>query len=73
MLPYLKNKHEAAAMGDEDEAIKRKHDESYDMLDAIAEDLFHAKDPKMVRAALESLCEYLRHEDQEQDAMEFKE
>lgn len=74
MLPYLKKNKEAMAMGDEDEPIKRKHDDTFEMLDAISEDMLAAlerKDRKLLKAALSSLCEYMADKDTEQDAGEF--
>ena len=72
MLPFLKQRQETNAIGDEDQASMRRPDEesSYDMLDAIADDLLYAfekKDKSMVKDALEALCEYVRQEDMEQD------
>lgn len=71
MLPYLKNKEGSASS--HVEVLTRDHDESYDMLDAVAEDLSYAlsmqgKERKStIKAALESLCEYIRTVDMAQD------
>lgn len=71
MLPFLKRSQEASAMGDEDTPTEtRKHDDGYNMLDAIAEDFiaaFERKDKKMLKGALEALCEYVRSDDETQD------
>lgn len=72
MLPFLKNKQEGSMSGPV-EVIEREPDEGadgFEMLDAIAEDLLSAmekKDKGLLKAALESLCEYIREEDEEQD------
>lgn len=52
--------------------IERKPDgeESFEMLDAIVEDLMDAigkKDKKLLKATLGALCDYIRDEDVEQD------
>jgi hypothetical protein len=52
--------------------IERKSDDegSYDMLDAVAEDLLLAlekKDKGMIKAALQSLCDHIQDMDAEQD------
>lgn len=72
MIPFLKTRQEASAMGDEDSATKRRKPDEYDMLDAIVEDFYQAferKDKSLLRGAIEGLCEYLREEDQEQDEL----
>jgi len=69
MLPFMKNKQEASFSGDDD-TITRNHDDSYDTLDAVAEDLLAAlgqKDKKMVKAALQALCEHIKDLDITQD------
>jgi hypothetical protein len=79
MLPFLKNKKEAAAMGDEDEAITRKHDDEssdYEMLDAIVEDIINAvkkENRSLLKNALEALIEHIKEEDKEQDNESFNE
>ncbi len=69
-IPFLKRKLEPNIAGDED-TIGRKPDSSeYEMLDAIAEDMMEAwdrKDKELLKAALESLCDYIAEEDEEQD------
>ena len=67
-LPFLKHSQEAAGSSPV-ETITRAPDEvSYDTLDAIAEDIFHAKDVASVKAALQSLVEHIQSLDSEQDA-----
>ncbi len=70
MLPFLKNQQEANASSEGDDPVTRKHDDDFDMLDAIAEDMMEAyekKDRGRLRAALDALCDYLKEEDMEQD------
>lgn len=72
MLPFLKNKEAMVSDNAEDEVLRRKSDdgEPFELLDAIAEDMLGAmekKDRKLLRSALEALCEYVREEDIEQD------
>lgn len=77
MMPFLKKRQEATN-SDPDDPIKRKPDggedaESFGILDAIAEDMMEAtskNDKALMKAALTSLCDHIRDEDQEQDAME---
>lgn len=69
MLPFLKNNNDAAAVGPV-EVKERDHDESFDMLDAVAEDLLQAiekKDKKLLKNALSALCEHLQDIDEKQD------
>ncbi len=74
MMPFLKNRKEGA-MSDPDDPIKRKPDggedaEEFGILDAIAEDMIEAtskNDKALLKAALQSLCDHIRDEDQEQD------
>lgn len=71
MLPFLKNRQEGSASGNaEDDPIERKHDDDYDMLDAVAQDVLAAiakKDVAMLKAALQSLCEHIQDQDIQQD------
>lgn len=74
MLPFLRNKQEGAASSPV-ETIERLPDEGaeWDMLDAVAADLmmaFEKKDIKLLKNALESLCEHIMALDIEQDKME---
>ena len=69
-MPFKKNK-EGSASGPV-ESVSRKPDEpeSYELLDAVAEDLmaaFESKDRGILKSALEALCDYLRNEDLKQD------
>ena len=75
-LPFLRQKNIAAANADE-EPIRRKSDdgEDYEMLDAVVDDMAEAiekKDKRMLKDALEALCEDIRHEDEEQDEGEME-
>lgn len=69
MLPFRKNKDEGAGnstMG----RIEREHDEGFDMLASIADDLISAiekKDKSLLRGALEALCEHIQDLDYDQD------
>jgi len=70
MLPFLKNKQEGSMAESEDES------DSFGTLDAIAQDMMEAfdkKDKSLLKAALESLCDYLKEEDVEQDQLLAKE
>lgn len=69
MLPFLKNKEEGSVSGPVETKV-RAHDEGYDMLDAVADDLlaaFASKDKATLKAALSSLCDYIKGEDAAQD------
>ena len=70
MLPFLTNRDDASVSGPP-EVKEREHDEDFDFLGAIAEDLIsavHAKDAKLVRSALEALCEHIQDLDAAQDS-----
>lgn len=73
MLPFLKLKKEAgedSGGSSSDDVIERDHDEGYDMLDAVAEDMLAAlesKDKGMLKAALQSLVEHVQNNDEQQD------
>lgn len=71
MLPFLKDRDEGG-MSAPAEVIKRSSDgdESFEMLDAIVEDMleaFNRKDKKLLKGALEALMEHIREEDEYQD------
>ncbi len=70
MLPFLKDRHEGSASSPA-EVIKREPDEeSFEMLDAVVEDMmmaFEKKDRSMLKGALEALCEHIQDQDEEQD------
>jgi hypothetical protein len=72
MLPFLKNKQEGSTSGPV-EVLEREPDEgsdSYDMLDAIVEDMLDAmasKDKTMMKSALEALCAHIADQDKVQD------
>jgi hypothetical protein len=72
MLPFLKNRGEGAGQGPI-EKLERKPDDDvpgFDMLSAVAEDILKAvekKDHKLLKEALEALCEHVQDLDAEQD------
>lgn len=72
MLPFLKNKHEGGMSGPV-EIVERETDEgsdSFEMIDAIADDILSAvssKNKKLLKAALEALVEHIKEEDVIQD------
>jgi hypothetical protein len=76
MLPFLKNRDDGIGVGDV-ETKEREHDEDFDLLGMVAEDIIGAvekKDAKQLRAALEALCEHIQDLDAAQDqAMETAE
>lgn len=62
MLPFLQDKDGVMAQGVDSE--------EYGSMDAIAEDMMSAfknGDAKLLKSALQSLCEELKNEDSEQD------
>lgn len=74
MLPFLKNKQEGSMSAPVD-VVERDHDEGFDMLDAVAEDLLMAvehKDKALLKSALEALVEHLQNQDEQQDQEEMK-
>lgn len=77
MLPFLKERHEGSASSDVD-SIKRDSDEgkdSYEMMDAIVDDMleaFNKKDKKLLKGALEALVEHIQDKDQIQDEEELE-
>lgn len=69
MLPFLKNNNDAAAAGPV-EVQEREHDDGFDMLDAVVDDLLAAiekKDKGLLKSALQSFAEHLRDIDEQQD------
>lgn len=69
MLPFLKKKDDGVGVGPV-EVKERDHDEGFDFVAAIAEDLMMAiekKDKALMKDALLAFCEYLKEEDSEQD------
>lgn len=72
MIPFLKKKQEAGISTGPDEIKMRSPDEdSFELLDAIVEDMleaFHKKDKKLLKMALESLIDHIKEEDEIQDA-----
>lgn len=74
-MPFLKNREEVMGSGEEEPTYMRKpdDDDSFDIIDAIAEDMMMAiekKDKGLLKGALEALCEYIRDEDNKQDMVE---
>lgn len=71
MLPFLKLKKETSFEdGAPAETIEREHDEHFDMLDAIAEDMIHAfsnKSKEALKEALEAFVSHIQEMDEEQD------
>ncbi len=66
MIGFLKKKQEAMLAG----GSQKQDGGEYGMLDAVSEDILEAvaqKDKKLLREALEAMCDYLREEDVEQD------
>lgn len=75
MLPFLKNNNDAAAVGPVEVEV-REHDDGFDMLDAVAEDLlmaFEKKDKAMLKSALQALCDHIADLDVKQDEQMVKE
>lgn len=69
MLPFLKNRDDGASMP-VDETATREHDDDFDMLDAVAQDLLEAiakKDKGMLKSALASLVDHIQTLDVAQD------
>lgn len=71
MLPFLKKKE--GAMSSPVEVIEREPDEGaepFEMLDAVVDDMLEAmekKDKKLLKSALEALCEHIQDMDVKQD------
>ncbi len=71
MLPFLKHRDDGLGVAPV-ESKERKHDEDFDMLGAVAEDILQAiekKDKAGLKAALGALCEHIQELDEEQDQM----
>lgn len=73
MLPFLKNRDDGVGVGPV-ETKERKPDgadASFDMLEAVADDLLKAiekKDKGLLKEALAALCEHIQDLDAEQDS-----
>lgn len=68
MLPFLKNRDDGAAMPVE--TVERDHDEGFDMLEMVAEDILAAvksADKGALKAALGALVDHIKTEDVIQD------
>lgn len=69
MLPFRRNQDEGVAAGPV-ETVTRDHDDTLDMLSAVAEDILAAierKDKSRLRAALDALCAHIQDLDETQD------
>ncbi len=69
-LPFLKNKE--GGMSAPIEVIERDHDEGFDMLDAVAEDILAAikkADKGALKEALSALVDHIQTQDIEQDQL----
>lgn len=69
MLPFLKNRDDGVGVGPS-ETLKRDHDEGFDLLSAVAEDLLMAvekKDKGRLKGALEALVSHIQDLDEQQD------
>jgi len=77
MLPFLKNKQEGGMSGPMD-SIKRESDsdeESFEMLDAVVDDILeavHKKDKALLKGALEAFMEHIQDQDEVQDHDEME-
>lgn len=70
MLPFLKDRHEAAMSGPVEKISIEEGDGDFGMMDAIVEDMLeavHKKDKKLLKGALEALVEHIQSEDEDQD------
>lgn len=68
MLPFLKNRSDGASTPVETK--EREHDEGFDTLDAIVDDLLDAvesKDKGLLKAALSAFADHIQSQDAEQD------
>lgn len=75
MLPFMKKKEEVVATNADDEVLKRDHDEDFDMLSAVADDLmmaFEKKDKALLKSALEALCDHVQNMDEVQDQQQLE-
>lgn len=69
MLPFLKHKDDVAVSMPV-ETVEREHDEGFDALAAVADDILMAverKDKALLKDALSALCEHLKDMDEQQD------
>lgn len=70
MIPFLKDRHEGSMSGPVESIAREPDEESFEMLDAIVEDMleaFQKKDKKLLKGALEALVEHIQEEDHIQD------
>lgn len=69
-LPFLKNREGSAAAPVE--TIEREHDEGFDFLGAVADDMLDALkkgDRALLKDTLGALCDYIQDQDVEQDEL----
>ncbi len=69
MLPFLKNRDDGMG-GGPIETIVRDHDDGFDMLQAVADDMldaFKKGDKKALKEALAALVDHIQTLDEEQD------
>lgn len=69
MLPFLKNRSDGSE-DVPDQSIKREHDEDYDMLDAVAQDVMDAikaGDKAALKEALSAFVDHIQTQDEQQD------
>ncbi len=74
MLPFLKDNKDGGASAQPVQKMSVTDDDSYDLLDAIADDMlqaFKAGDRDLLKDALQSFKEHLQAEDQEMDEQLF--
>lgn len=74
MLPFLKNKEASVSAPIEHVEFGKEEggEESFGMLDAVAEDILSAiknSDKQMLKSALESLVEHMKSESEPQEEM----
>lgn len=70
MIPFLKNKQDAASSTSIDKVERKPDSEEYDVLESAAEDLCHAieaKDYKAIAAALRAAFDLLDSQPHEED------
>lgn len=70
MLPFLKNRDDGVGTGPVETKDRKPDDDSFDMLDAVAEDVMDAVkkgDKKALKDALAALVEHIQMQDVEQD------
>ncbi len=69
MLPFLKNRQDASASMPT-EKVEREHDEDFDMLDVVAQDILDAvkkSDKAALKEALSAFMDHMQDQDEQQD------